>query len=94
MRAVNYVVAVQLQAYEEHGISIIDAASVFTGTRNFAASLVRRVNERKLELMRKTGDAEPSVFLELDLSSDDRTLTITPHLKAGREQQIFVFERQ
>jgi hypothetical protein len=94
MQAVNYVVVVQVEAYEENGISIIDAASAFTGTKNFAASLVRRVNAHRLELMRKTGDAEPSVFLELELSSDDRTLTITPHLKAGREQQIFVFERQ
>ena len=94
VEAVNYVVVVQLQPYEENGITIVDAASGFTGTINFAAPLVRRLDEHRLTLMRKTNTAEPSGFLQLELSSDRRTLTITPHLRPGREQQIFVFDRQ
>ena len=93
-QAENLVIVIQIQPYEENGLSIIDAASQFTGTMDFAAPLVRRLDEHTLALMRKKKDGELSDFLQLKLSPDARTLTITPPSAAGREPSIYVFERQ
>lgn len=94
MEAVNYVVAIQIRLYQEGGLSIIDAATQFTGNMNFAASLVHKMDEHTLELMRQKSDGERSEFLQLKLSSDLKTLTITPHSTAGNEPHIYVFDRQ
>jgi hypothetical protein len=94
LEAVNFVVVLQLRPYEEDGLSIIDASSQFTGNMQFAASSVHRLDEHTLELMRKKSDGELADFMQLKLSSDLKTLTITPHSKAGAEPHIFVFERQ
>ncbi|HET6934527.1 MAG TPA: hypothetical protein VFI72_06785 [Candidatus Angelobacter sp.] len=94
MEAVNYVVVFQIRPYEEDGLSFIDAASQFTGNMDFAASLIRRLDEHTLELMRKKKDGELSDFLQLKLSSDLKTLTITRHSASGSEPHVLVFERQ
>ena len=94
LQAVNYVIAIQLRSYEEHGLAIIDSASQFTGNVNFAASAVRRLDEHTLELMRTKKDGELTEFLRLELSPDLRTLTMTPPSVAGTEPRRFVFDRQ
>jgi hypothetical protein len=92
--AVNFVYVLQVRRYEEDGLSIIDASSQLTGNMEFAASSVRRLDEHTLELMRKKSNGELSDFLQLKLSTDLKTLTITPHSAAGDEPHILVFERQ
>lgn len=72
----------------------IDASSQLTGNMNFAASSVRKLDERTLELMRKKSDCEFADFLQLKLSADLKTLTLTPHSAASDEPRILVFERQ
>ena len=94
VEAVNYIVVVQLRPYEENGLSIVDASSQLTGNVNFAAPLVRRLDEQTIELMRKKSDGELSDFMRLKLSSDLRTLTLTPHSAPGDEPHILVFDRQ
>ena len=94
MEAVNFVVVLQLRPYEEGGLSIIDVASQFTGNINLAASLVRRLDEHTVELMRKKKEGDLSDFLQLKLSPDLKTLTITPPAKPDAEPHIYVFERQ
>ena len=92
--AVNWVIAFQLRPYEEGGLSIVDAASQFTGNMDFGASMVRRVDEHTVVLLRKKKDGEVSDFLQLKLSPDRKTLTITPPPKPGGEARVYVFERQ
>src|SRR6185437_1486717 len=92
--SVNLVVVLQLQPYQEDGLSIIDASSQLTGNMKFAASSLRRLDEHTLELMRKKRDGKLSEFLQLKLSPDLKSLTITPHSPAGDEPHILVFERQ
>lgn len=94
VEAVNFIVLLQLQPYEEDGLSIIDASSQLTGNMNFAASSLRRLDEHTVELMRKKSDGELSDFLQLKLSADLKTMTITPHSAAGDEPHVLVFERQ
>jgi hypothetical protein len=93
VEAVNFVVLLQLHPYEEDGLAIIDPSSQLTGNMNFAATSLRRLDEHTVELMRKKSDGELSDFLQLKLSSDLKTLTLTPHSAAG-EPHILVFERQ
>jgi hypothetical protein len=94
VEAVNFVAILQIRPYEEDGLSIIDASSQVTGNMKFAASSVRRPDEHTLELMRKKSDGALSDFLQLKLSSDLKTLTITPHSATGDEPHIIVFDRQ
>ena len=92
--AVNFVVVLQIRAFEENGLSIIDSTSQIMGNMNFAPSAVRSLDDSTFELMRKKSDGELADFLQLKLSSDLKTLTITPHSAAGDEPHILVFERQ
>lgn len=92
--AVNFVFGVQIQPYQEDGLSVIDASSQLTGDMKFDASSIRTVDENTLELMRKKSDGELSVVLQLKLSPDRKTLTITPHTAPGTEPHLLVFERQ
>ena len=94
VEAVNYVVALQIRSYEERGLSIIDSASQLTGNMNSPGAAVRRLDDRSLELLRKNTHGELTQFLRLELSSDLKTLTMTPHSVAGAEPHIFVFDRQ
>jgi len=93
--AVDFFLGLQIRPFEESGLSIIDpSAQVFGRNMDFAASLVRRVDEHKLELMRKKTDGGLSGFLQLELSPDLARLTITPHSAPGAEPRIFAFDRQ
>jgi hypothetical protein len=93
--AVNYILLLQLRPYENGGLSIVDPTSQFTGSMHFAASSVRRVNDHRLELMRrKKGDSDLSDFLRLELSTDGKMLTVATHAAAGVEPHVFEFDRQ
>lgn len=94
LEAVNYVVAFEIRPFENDGLSFVDSASQFTGNMNFAASALRRSDARTLVLLRKNRDATLTEFLQLKLSSDLRTLTITPRSSAAPEPHVFVFDRQ
>lgn len=94
LEAVNYVVEFRIQPYEGDGVAFIDASAQFTGSMNFAASMVRKLDERTVELMRRKNGGEPSDWLELKVSPDLKTLTITPHSTPGVEPRTFVFDRQ
>jgi hypothetical protein len=91
--AVDFVLGLQLRPFGEDGLSIIDSSSQIMGNMNFAASLIRRLDEHTLELMRKKSDGQLSDFLRLKLSADLKTLTITPHSAAGVEPHILAFDR-
>jgi predicted methyltransferase len=91
--AVDFVLGLQLRPFEENGLSIIDPSSQIMGDMNFAAPLVRRRDEHTLDLMRKKSDGGLSDFLHLELSSDLKTLTITPRSAAGVEPHILAFDR-
>jgi len=89
--ALGFVLGLQIRPFEEGGLSIIDASSQIMGNMNFPSFLVRGLDERTLELLRKKGEVEPSVVLHLQLSRDLRRLTITPHSAA--EPHILAFDR-
>jgi hypothetical protein len=90
---VGFVPGVRLQPLEGNGLSIIDPSSQVMGNMNFAAPLVRRLDARTLQLMRKKSDGGLSDFLRLELSPDLKALTITPHFVPGVEQHVFAFDR-
>ena len=106
---VNFVYTLQIRPYEGDGLSIIDAASQLTrnvkldgkdypnagaNAAMLATSSVKKVDERSLELIDKKKDGKPYGALQLRLSSDLRTLTITPHSDTKGESNLYVFERQ
>ena len=91
--AVNFVLGLQIRPFEKNGLSIIDPSSQILGNMNFAASLVRTLDEYSIELMRKRTDGEISDLLQLKLSSDLNTLTIIPHSSVG-EPRVLAFDRQ
>ena len=90
---VNFVLGLEIRPFEESGLSIVDSSSQIMGNMNFAAPLVRRLDENTLELMRKKSDGDLSGLMQLKLSSDLKTLTITPHSAGGGEPNILVFDR-
>src|SRR5689334_23345270 len=94
MKAVNYIVALQLRSNEDGSLSIVDSASTLTGNMQFPSSSIRRLNAHAVELMRRKSDGALSEFLRLTLSADLKTMTMTPHSKPGDAPHIFVFERQ
>jgi hypothetical protein len=94
LEAVNYIVAFQIRPYEEGGLSFIDTASQFTGNVQFTSSLVRKLDEHTLQLMRKQSDGTLIDRMQLKLSPDRKTLTITPHSSTPEEPHVYVFERQ
>ena len=92
-QAVDFALGIQLRPFQGDGLSIVDPSSQLMGDMNFAAPLVRRLDERTVEIMRKKGDGELSAFLRLELSPDLKALTISPHSVAGVEQHVFAFDR-
>jgi len=94
MEPVNFFLGLQVRPFEESGLSIIDSSSQITGNMNFAAPLVRRHDKRTLELMRKKSDGEISSLMQLELSPDLKSLTITPHSPGADGPHILVFDRQ
>ena len=91
--AVNFFLGLQIRPFDGNGLSIIDSSAQIMGNMDFAAPLVRRPNDHTIELMRKKGGGEPSVFLQLELSPDLKSLTITPH-PGGGEKPFLAFDRQ
>jgi hypothetical protein len=94
VEAVNYIILIHLQSYEEGGLAIVDEPSAFTGNMQFGASAVSRVDEHTVELMRKKADGGLAPFLQLKLSPDLKTMTITPYSATGNPRHVFVFDRQ
>jgi hypothetical protein len=92
-RAVDFVPGIQVRPFQGNGLSIVDPSSQLMGDMNFTAPLVRRLDERTVDIMRKKGDGELSAFLRLELSPDLKSLSITPHSVAGVEQHVFAFDR-
>lgn len=106
---VNFVYVLQIRPYEDDGLSIIDSSSQLTRNMKLdgkdypnvgasaafvAASSVRRVDERTLEVTDKKSDGTLFDVLQLRLSSDRKAMTLTPRSKAGDRPNILVFERQ
>jgi hypothetical protein len=92
--AANYIVELRIRPYGNDGLSLVDSASQLTGNMNFAASSIRRLDEHTLALIRAKSGGELTEFLQLKLSPDLKTLTMTPHAVAGAEPHILVFDRQ
>ncbi|HXT17583.1 MAG TPA: hypothetical protein VN706_18215 [Gemmatimonadaceae bacterium] len=93
LQAVNYVVVLQIRPYDEGGLAIVDSATQVTGNVQFPATLVRRLDEHTIELMRKASDGQVTPRIRLELSSDLKTMTLTPAI-AGEDPHILVFDRQ
>lgn len=91
---VNFAPGLQIRAFEEKGLAFIDPSSQIMGNMSFAASLVRKVDDRTLELMRKKSDGGLSAILQLKLSHDLKTLVITPPSVSPDEPHILAFDRQ
>jgi len=91
--AVNYVIDFQIEPLDGRGLAIIDSAMQFTGSMQFPDSLVRTLNDRAVELMKRNKAGGLADFVRLELSSDGRTLTITPPVTAAGDARSFVFDR-
>lgn len=106
---VNFVYVLQIRPYEGDGLSIIDAASQLTRNMKLdgqdypnaganaavlPTSSAKKVDEHSLELTDKKKDGKPYRALQLRLSSDLKTLTITPHSENKGESNLYVLERQ
>lgn len=91
--AVNFALELRIRPLAVDGLSIIDPSSQIIGSRDFVPSLVRRLDERTVELMRKKGDDAPVPVLQLRLSEDLKTLTIGPHAARGDEPRFLAFDR-
>jgi len=106
---VNFVYVLQIRPYEGDGLSIIDAASQLTRNMKLdgqdypnaganaavlATSSAKKVDEHSLELTDKKKDGKPYGALQLRLSSDLKTLTITPRSATKGESNLYVLERQ
>jgi hypothetical protein len=107
--AVNFVYVLQIRPYQEDGLSIIDSSSQLTRNMKLdgkdypntgenaaiiTASSLRRLDEHTLELTDKKSNGKVYSDQQIKLSSDLKTLTMTPHNSGRDEPNIFVFERQ
>jgi hypothetical protein len=92
--AVGFFLGLKIRPFDVNGLSILDPSSQIMGNRNFAAPLVRKLGEHALELMGKKSDGEASAILQLKLSPDFRTLTLSPHSASGNEARFLAFDRQ
>ena len=90
---VNYDVVLQIRSFGDGGLAIVDSSSQLTGNMQFAAPVVRRLDEHTVELPRKKNNGELSALLRLALSPDLATLTLTPRT-ARRDPYVLVFDRQ
>lgn len=94
LEAVNYIIQFQIQSNKDDGLSFVDPASQLTGNLQFAPSEIGRLDEHRLELMRKTSKGELRTVLRLELSPDLGTLTMTPTSSSADEPHILVFDRR
>jgi len=105
---VNSVFVLQVRPYREDGLSFIDPSEEETTNVKFdgkdypdlgpnvpagAASSIRRVNERSLEMADKI-NGKIMDTQQIELSSDLKTLIMTVHTVGRSEPNILVFERQ
>ncbi len=108
-QAVNFVYVLQIQPYEEDGLSIINSSSQLTRNMKqdgkdypntgataavIAASSLRRLDEHTLELTDKKSNGKLYDTQQFKLSSDLKALTITIHTAGRDEPNILMFERQ
>ena len=107
--AVNFDFVLQIRPYEGDGLSIVDSTDGLTRNMKLdgkeypntganaaflTASSLRKLDEHTLELTDKKSNGKVSGTQEVKLSSDLKTLTMTPHTSGGNASQVFVFERQ
>jgi len=108
-QGVNFVYVLQIQPYEEDGLSIINSSSQLTRNMKqdgrdypntgataavIAASSLRRLDEHTLELTDKKSNGKLYDTQQFKLSSDLKALTITIHTAGRDEPNILMFERQ
>jgi hypothetical protein len=108
-QAVNFVYVLQIQPYDEDGLSIINSSSQLTRNMKqdgkdypntganaavISASSVRRLDEHTLEMTDKKSDGKVYDTQQFNLSSDLKALTVTIHTAGRDEPNILVFERQ
>jgi len=104
--AVNFAYVLEIRAYGDDGVSIIDSTSQLTRNMKLdgkdypnqganativATSALRRVDEHTLELTDKGSSGKVYGTRHLELSSDLKTLTMT---SGKSEPNVLVFERQ
>ena len=97
---VNFAYVLQVRPYQEDGLSIVDSSSQLTRNMKLdgkdypntganaaiiAVSSIRRVDAHTLELTDKKSDGKAYSAQQIKLSSDLKTLTMTPH-NAGRDE--------
>ncbi len=107
--AVNFTYVLQIRPYEGDGFSIIDSSSNLTRNMKLdgkdypnvgenaafiPASSLRRLDEHTLELTDKRKNGKVYATQQIKLSSDLKTLTMTPPITGQAEQNMLVFERQ
>ena len=107
--AVNFVYILQIRPYQEDGLSIIDSSSQLTRNLKLdgkdypntganasiiPASSLRSVDERTLELTDKKSNGKVYSDQQIKLSSDLKTLTMTPQNSNRDKPNLLVFERQ
>jgi hypothetical protein len=108
LMAINFEFVLKVQPYEGDGLSIIDSTEGLTTNVKFdgkdypkagpnaekgSTSSARRVNLHTVEITDKVNGKGASTR-QIELSSDLKTLTMTPHPAGRREANILVFERQ
>jgi hypothetical protein len=105
----NFSYVLHIKSFDADGLSIDDPSSQLTRNIKFdgkdypneganaailAASSIRKVDERTLELTDKGANGKVYGVLEMKLSPDFKTLTMTPRAAQGDDTNVFVFERQ
>lgn len=106
--AMNLVLVLRVQPYEEDGLSFINTSQGSSKSVNFdgkdypsagpnvapgSVASLRRVNAHTLEMTDKLNGKTVDTQ-QIELSSDLKTLTITVHRVGLSEPNILVFERQ
>lgn len=106
---VNFVFVLQFRPYGGDGLSISDSSGGLTrnmkpdgkdypnagaNSATVAASSLRRLDEHTLELTDKRSDGKVYRVQQIRLSSDLKTLTLTPQSQRRSNSNILVFERQ
>jgi len=106
---INFVYVLRFRPYQGDGLSIIDSTSQLTRNMKLdgkdypntgqnaaiiAASSLRRLDEHTLELTDKRDNGKILATQKIQLSSDGKTLTMTPRDPGGDESSVLVFERQ
>ena len=92
--ALDFVLVLQIRAYEGNGLSILDSSTGNAKKVKFDGKDYRRVDERTLDFTDKKANGEIRDTQLLQLSADLKTLTMTTRVSGQSDPQILVFERQ